>query len=144
MLVKAIIRDVCAQLVFAVRTQTKSLGGLSYKASSLPVEYDRGHSDVGNSWVCISIHVCAWMYTVPTVPSYPIDPRGPHFHGRVPILPGKWGSGVPIFMGSPKFYDTGSRMPVSGWPDFGGRPSAMLGCLSTVVPLTLVLRRNSC
>ena len=33
---------------------------------------------------------------------------GPRFHEGVPILPGKWGPGIPIFTASPKFYDTGS------------------------------------
>ncbi len=66
-LVTAVIRDVCARLVFAVRTQTTGLGGLSYKASSLPVEYDRGHSDVSNSWgylPSMCVHGC-----IPTVPT---------------------------------------------------------------------------
>ena len=30
------------------------------------------------------------------------DSRGPHFPKGVPILPGKWEPGVPIFMGVPK------------------------------------------
>ncbi len=65
-LVTAVIRDVCARLVFAVRTQTTSLGGL---ASLLPVKYDRGrgHSDVGNSWgffPSMCVHGC-----IPTVPT---------------------------------------------------------------------------
>ena len=36
-----------------------------------------------------------------TVWGSPFSQRGPHFYQ------GKWGPGVPIFMGSPKFYDTG-------------------------------------
>ncbi len=97
-LVTAVIRDVCACTASLCMRYGR-------KASSLPVEYDRGHSDVGNSFhpcVCMDVYLqCLHSYAIH---SYP---RGPHFHGRVPILPGKWGSGVPISMGSPKFYDTG-------------------------------------
>ena len=65
---------------------------------------------------------------------------GPHFPNRVPISPGKWGPGVPIFMGSPKFYDTGQnfRIPSNTGPrmygskSFRSQVSAALFYLHTV------------
>jgi len=40
------------------------------------------------------------------VATYLTVARGPYFPKGVPNLPGKWGPGIPIFTGSPKFYDT--------------------------------------
>ncbi len=32
----------------------------------------------------------------------------PHSHEGLPVLPVKWGSGIPILTGSQNFYDTGA------------------------------------